>query len=144
MAILLLNVASTLFMVGLIWMVQVVHYPLFNDVGDAQYVRYQQRHQTNISYIVAPVMLVELVTAVMLAWYPIGSVSKLLVYSGIGLVVLLWTSTALLQMPCHAKLAKGFDRAIYQRLVRSNWIRTIGWTARAAVVMWMLSSLLSN
>lgn len=31
--ILLANVVSTLFMVGLIWMVQIVHYPLFDDVG---------------------------------------------------------------------------------------------------------------
>lgn len=52
MNILLANVAATLFMVGLIWMAQVVHYPLFDAVGEQNYVRYQQRHQANLSYIV--------------------------------------------------------------------------------------------
>ena len=50
--VLLANVAATLFMVGLIWMVQVVHYPLLDDVGEQNYVRYQQRHQSNITYVV--------------------------------------------------------------------------------------------
>ena len=134
----LANVTSTLFMVGLIWMVQVVHYPLFDDVGEQNYVQYQQRHQTNITYIVGPVMLVEIVTAIMLAIYPIKGVDKSLVYIGIGLVVLIWLSTAFLQVPCHAKLDKGFDPAAYRWLVDSNWIRTIAWTARGAVVTCML------
>ena len=64
--ILLANVVSTLFMVGLIWMVQIVHYPLFDDVGQENYVRYQQRHQRNITYVVAPVMFVELATSILL------------------------------------------------------------------------------
>ena len=67
--ILIANVVSTLFMVGLIWMVQIVHYPLFDDVGQENYLSYQQRHQTNITYIVGPVMLIELATAIALAWY---------------------------------------------------------------------------
>ena len=50
--VLLANVAATLFMVGLIWMVQVVHYPLLDGVGEQNYVRYQQRHQSNITYVV--------------------------------------------------------------------------------------------
>ena len=45
LTVLLANVVTTLFLVGLIWMVQVVHYPLFNDVGEQNYVSYQQRHQ---------------------------------------------------------------------------------------------------
>jgi len=142
--ILLVNVVATLFMVGLIWMVQIVHYPLFDNVGQENYLRYQQRHQSNITYIVGPVMLVELVTAIMLFWYPIQGIDKSLVYVGIGLVVLIWLSTALIQVPCHEKLVKGFDPAAYQWLVNSNWIRTVAWTARGAVVTWMLASVLAK
>ena len=68
-SILLTNVVATLFLVGLIWLIQVVHYPLFDDVGEQNYVTYQQRHQSNITYIVGPVMLIEILTAVMLAIY---------------------------------------------------------------------------
>ena len=142
--ILLANVAATFFLVGLIWMVQIVHYPLFDDVGEQNYVSYQQRHQTNITFIVGPVMLIELVTAVMLAFYPIEGIEKSIVYAGIGLVALIWLSTAFIQVPCHEKLVKGFDPAAYQWLVNSNWIRTIAWTARGALVTWMLVRVLSK
>ena len=144
LSILLANVVSTLFLVGLIWMVQVVHYPLFDDVGEQDYVSYQKRHQSNITWIVGPMMLVELVTAIALIWYPIAGVDKSLVYTGIGLVVLIWLSTAFIQVPCHEKLVKGFDLAAYKWLVNSNWIRTLAWTARGGIVTWMLVRVLSE
>lgn len=144
LTILLSNFVSTLIMVGLIWMVQVVHYPLFNDIGERSFVRYQQRHQRNISYIVGPVMLIELATSIMLVWSPIKGLDQLFVYAGIGLVVLIWLSTAFIQVPCHEKLVAGFDQAAYKWLVNSNWIRTIAWTARGAVVTWMLVHILSK
>ena len=142
--VLLANVAATLFMVGLIWMVQIVHYPLFDEVGEQNYVRYQQRHQSNITYVVGPVMLIELVTALMMIWYRVERIDDWLVYSGIGLVVLIWLSTALIQVPCHAKLVKGFDPMAYRWLVDSNWIRTIAWTLRGALATWMLINVLSK
>lgn len=144
LSILLANVVATLFVLGLIWMVQVVHYPLFDDVGQENYLSYQQRHQTNITYIVGPVMLIELLTAIALAWHPIDGVSKPLVYVGIALVVLVWLSTAFIQVPCHEKLVKGFDPAAYNWLVNSNWIRTIAWTARGVLVTWMMVQVLSK
>ena len=138
------NVVSTLFMVGLIWMVQIVHYPLFDDVGQENYLSYQQRHQTNITYIVGPVMLIELATAIALAWYPVEGVGKPLVYIGIALVALIWLSTAFIQVPCHEKLVRGFDPAAYRWLVDSNWIRTVAWTLRGGLTTWMLVNVLSK
>jgi len=141
-SILLANIVSTLFMVGLIWMVQVVHYPLFDNIGTEKYVAYQQRHQTNITFIVGPVMLIELVTTILLATYPIEGIAKPFVYTGIGLVILIWLSTALIQVPCHNRLSQSFDQAAYTWLVQSNWIRTIAWTARGILATWMLVQVL--
>ena len=143
-SILLTNVVATLFLVGLIWLIQVVHYPLFDDVGEQNYVTYQQRHQSNITYIVGPVMLIEIITAVMLAIYPVKGVGNTLVYVGIALVVVIWLSTAFIQVPCHSKLVKGFDPAAYKWLVQSNWIRTIAWTGRGVIVTWMLVQVLGK
>ena len=140
----LANVVSTLFMVGLIWMVQIVHYPLFNDVGQENYVQYQQRHQSNITYIVAPVMLVELATAILLLVYPVAGLNESLVYVGIGLVILVWLSTALIQVPCHGKLVTGFDQTAYNWLVNSNWIRTVAWSGRGVIVTMMLVRILQR
>ncbi len=144
LSIFLANVVATLFLTGLIWMVQVVHYPLFDDIGDQNYIRYQQRHQTNITYIVGPVMLIELATAVLMVWYPMDSIGQLSIYLGLGLVVLIWSSTAFIQVPCHEKLVLGFDPAAYQWLVQSNWIRTIAWTVRSVIVISMLIRVLSE
>lgn len=142
--ILIANFAATFFLIGLIWMVQVVHYPLFDDVGEPNYVRYQQRHQNNISFIVGPIMLIELATAILMIWYVKEGIDKALVYAGIGLVVLIWLSTALIQVPSHEKLVRGFDPAAYTWLVNSNWIRTIAWTARGGLVIWLLFRVLTK
>ena len=138
------NFAATFFLVGLIWMVQIVHYPLFDDVGDTNYTRYQERHQNSITLIVAPVMLIELATAVLMIWIVDERIDKTLVYLGLGLVVLVWLSTALIQVPCHEKLVRGFDPVAYRWLVNSNWIRTIAWTARGGIVVAMLLRLLTK
>jgi hypothetical protein len=136
--------AATFFLVGLIWMVQIVHYPLFADVGAENYIRYQERHQNNITLIVGPVMLIELATAILLLGYLERSVDRWLVYVGIGLIVLIWLSTALIQVPCHEKLVRGFEPVAYRWLVYSNWIRTIAWTVRGGLMIWMLSRLLEK
>lgn len=143
-SILIVNLVVTLFMVGLIWMVQVVHYPLFDDVGEQNYVSYQQRHQLNITYLVGPAMLLELVTAVLMIWWPAEGVGASLVYAGVGLLGVIWISTALVQVPCHENLVKGFDPDAYRYLVNSNWVRTIAWTARGALVTWMLVRVLGD
>jgi sterol desaturase/sphingolipid hydroxylase (fatty acid hydroxylase superfamily) len=61
------NLAATWFMVGLIWFVQVVHYPLFAAVPAGEpFAAYHRQHVRRTTWVVAPVMLVELVTAVAL------------------------------------------------------------------------------
>ena len=61
--ILWLHAVATLFMVGLIWFVQVVHYPLMALVGEHGFASYAQRHQSLTSLVVAPAMLLEAGTA---------------------------------------------------------------------------------
>ena len=136
--ILIIHFVATIFMVGLIWVIQVVHYPLFGKVGTDQYVEYQQQHEKLITLVVAMPMLVEAATALLLARFVPAGVSTWLVITGIVLVLIVWLSTAFLQVPCHAKLASGFDAQVHQRLVNTNWIRTVAWTLRGVLVTWML------
>ena len=108
---LLLNFASTWAMVGVIWIIQVVHYPLFASVGSDQFKGYEQDHQRLITYIVLPLMFCELITSGLLWVYrPVGS-SAVLIGIGIALVLLIWGSTFLLQVPQHGQLGNGFDAA---------------------------------
>lgn len=135
---LLLNFASTWAMVGVIWIIQVVHYPLFASVGSDQFKAYEQDHQRLITYIVLPLMFCELITSGLLWFYrPVGS-STMMIAIGIALVLLIWGSTFFLQVPLHGQLGNGFDDAVHQKLVSGNWIRTVAWTLRGLLVGYLM------
>ena len=137
-AVLLVQLASTLFMVGLIWFVQVVHYPLFDHVGDA-FSAYEQAHATRTGWVVTLPMCLELATAVWLVATPSSTLPAWSRWLGLGLVCVVWASTALLQVPAHGRLAEGFDARVHAGLVTSNWIRTVAWTLRGGLVLWWVS-----
>ncbi len=134
---LILKLASTMAMVGLIWFVQLVHYPLFAKVGAAGFAEYERLHQTRTTWVVAPLMLTEAVTAVGWIWLRPAAVPALAAVAGALLVGVLWLSTYWWQIPAHRRLTESFDPLTHQRLVRSNWLRTAVWTARGALVCWM-------
>jgi hypothetical protein len=86
---------ATAAMCGLIWFVQVVHYPLFGGIDAPRAADYAIQNQA---------------------------------------------STLFVQVPLHARLARdGHAPADVTALVRTNWLRTIGWTVRAVLAVWMLS-----
>jgi UDP-N-acetylmuramyl pentapeptide phosphotransferase/UDP-N-acetylglucosamine-1-phosphate transferase len=143
-ALFIANLVSTWYMVGLIWMVQIVHYPLFAKVGAEDYQSYQLSHQTLTTLVVGPPMLIEISTAVLLIWSRPAVIPGWLIYIALGLLAIVWASTAFLQVPCHENLTDGFDAAIHARLVVSNWIRTVCWTARGFLVAWMLAIVLGH
>jgi|LNFM01.2.fsa_nt_gb uncharacterized membrane protein len=133
---LLINSAATLYMTGLIWFVQLVHYPLMSQVGSGGYRQYQLAHQNLTSLAVGPAMLAELLSAIALVSYDAKDPWR---WAGLAAVGALWASTALVQMPLHAALANGFDAEVHARLVSSNWLRTVIWSARSALVLWLIA-----
>lgn len=138
MTALLANAAATLFMTGLIWFVQVVHYPLFALVGEPGSAAYAARHQALTTLVVGPVMLVELAASVWLAISPPAGVAAWIPRTALALLVAIWISTALSQVPLHQKLLAGHDASTIGALVGGNWLRTILWTARGAAALWMI------
>lgn len=133
----LIHAAATVAMAGLIWFVQIVHYPLFASVTRNAFPAYEQRHMQRTSWVVGPLMLVEAVSAVSLIWLCPQSE---LAWVGLVLLAIVWLSTAFLQVPQHRRLTKAFDPGAHRRLVASNWIRTAAWTMRALVALSLLSS----
>lgn len=130
----LLNLISTWYMVGLIWMVQIVHYNLFNRVGVDAFTYYESEHNRLITPIVGFPMLIEIGTAFGLIWITPTFLPRSAAWLGVGLVMAIWISTVTLQIPAHQRLLDGFDQNTYERLVSSNWIRTVGWTARGILL----------
>ena len=135
--ILLAHLAATLFMVGVIWFVQVVHYPLFSRVGPEKFSLYSEAHSRLTTYVVGPPMLVEALTALLLVFQRPEGVPLAAALIGLALVVAVWLTTALLQVPRHTTLGSGFDRRAWSGLVLSNWVRTVAWSARGGLVLWM-------
>lgn len=135
---LLAHAAATLYMVGLIWFVQVVHYPLFDQADRADFPRFSIAHQRLTTLVVGPPMLVEMLTALALVLARPAHVPMWQAGLGLGLLLSIWASTAFLQVPQHAALTHGYDPAAHQFLVASNWLRTIVWSVRGLLALWML------
>jgi len=138
MLLILIHASATLFMTGLIWFVQVVHYPLMVNVGAVGFKDYETHHQRLTTWVVGPAMLVELTCAAWLVIQPIEGIPIWMVFTGLALLILIWLSTGFLQVPRHRELERGFDATAHRRLVRSNWIRTVGWTLRSAGAVCMI------
>ncbi|MDQ3360469.1 MAG: hypothetical protein M3534_02195 [Actinomycetota bacterium] len=140
--VLLVHVGATLFMVGLIWFVQIVHYPLFGRVGREGFAEYSQAHSRLTGLVVGPPMLVETGTAVALVARPPDGVPFSLPLLGLVLLAAVWLSTALLQSPQHGILGKRFVATSHHFLVASNWVRTACWTVRGVLVLLMAAALM--
>lgn len=134
-----LHLVATVFMAGLIVFVQVVHYPLMARVGAASFVKYERSHTVRTGWVVVPPMIIELLCAIVLVFQPPSATDRPLVWLGLGLLAIVWASTALFQAPAHGALVRGFDADVHRRLVRSNWIRTIAWLARVPVAVVLIS-----
>ena len=132
---------STLAMCGLCWFVQVVHYPLFAEIGPERFSRYESEHVRRTTWIVAPLMLTELATAGLLAALSSRGepgVGGTLAWIGVGLLAMVWLSTFGVQVPLHARLQRSFDPRDVSTLVRTNWVRTVAWSARGVVALCIL------
>lgn len=143
-AIFLLNLCSTWYMVGLIWMVQIVHYNMFDRVGREGFAAYEADHSRLITPIVGIPMLIEIATAAWLVMQPPVGFPRSWMIAGLILVGLIWLSTAFIQVPCHNRLAQGFDQSTYERLVQTNWIRTVLWSTRGVLMMGLLWKVLQR
>ena len=131
-------------MVGLIWFVQIVHYPLFGYVGSKEFETFHEHHKILITPVVGFVMIVELVTTGILIFQIPVEIPNWTVIVGIILIGVIWISTLFLQIPYHNKLSSKFDKNVLMMLVNTNWIRTICWSLRGIIVLIMLDTLMKT
>lgn len=137
--ILLAHAAATLYMTGLVWFVQVVHYPLFSRAERAEFGRFAAEHARRTTWVVGPPMLVEGAAALYLAVRPVPGIPVSWTWAGLVFLAGIWLSTALLQVPRHGRLGRGFDERAHRELMATNWIRTALWTLRSLLALGMLA-----
>lgn len=141
LAVAIVHTFATLYMVGLIWFVQISHYPLFAQVGPEGFVEYARAHQRRTTWVVGPPMLAEVATALYFVISDRPPLPGWVPWLGLALLVGIWLATALLSVPCHGRLVERRDASVIHRLVQTNWIRTVLWSARGALALWMLVSI---
>jgi hypothetical protein len=135
---LVVNLVATAFMTGVIWCVQMAHYPLMSGWPHDDFGRWEAMHRSRIGVVVVPAMLVEGITAAaIIARRPPG-VPVWMAWAAAGVLLVLWASTFLVQVPLHDRLSSGWDADAHSRLVATNWIRTLLWSVRLALVAAML------
>jgi len=136
--VLILHLAATAYMTGVIVLVQLLHYPSFGWVDAERYPEFQTMHERQITWVVGPAMLLEIFLAFWIATHTPSGVDPMHAQLGLGLLILIWLSTAFLQVPRHSALAKGYQKAPHRSLVRTNWIRTVAWACRLVIAASML------
>ncbi|MFL3005658.1 MAG: hypothetical protein ACJZ1R_05775 [Candidatus Neomarinimicrobiota bacterium] len=115
-------------MTGVIWVIQIVHYPSFHFIEKELYTAFQKFHMNKISIIVIPIMLAELITGMML-FLDKSSKSPFLIISFV-ILVLIWLITGVFFSKAHNELMTGYQELVVNQLVVMNWIRTLLWTLR--------------
>ncbi|HEX5817492.1 MAG TPA: hypothetical protein VFY20_01340, partial [Gemmatimonadales bacterium] len=127
---LLLNTATTGMLIGLIFTIQLVHYPLFAAVGEAAWPAYAAAHARRIGVLVVPWMALEAASALWLVAAPPPGAPAGLLWLALGLLALIWLLTALVNGPRFSRLAATWTAEGHRGLVLANWPRTVLWTAR--------------
>nr|WP_321237450.1 hypothetical protein [uncultured Psychroserpens sp.] len=137
--ILIIHVFTTVFMTGLCWFVQVVHYPLFREIDSNKFPAYERKNIIT-GVITIPVMTIELITGIILLYnYP-----EHLYITNMVLLAFIWLSTILFQVPIHMKLMTKGSPKLITKVIRTNWIRTLSWTVRTLLLGYIIWELIIN
>ena len=127
---LFIQLLACLAMTGIIWIVQVAIYPLLDKLHGDVFQNYHTRYMNRVSFVIAPLMLVEALACVGCLWW--GDPEDFLIPN--LLLAVIWLSTFFIQVPQHKSLTPESVPA----LVKSNWIRTLAWTTRSALLASMV------
>jgi hypothetical protein len=122
---------------GQIWFCQIVIYPLFAQVGDADYVRYHGFYTRRIPLpVIIPGFASFLLPIPLALFGPSVPVWMTAANIGAGIVGLLLT--VLLLIPRHSRLEKGKNAVTIAELVRYNWPRTMSISSQSVVTFLMM------
>lgn len=132
-----IHLLSTSIMVGVIWVIQLLHYPSFHFIQKSNYSKFQQFHMDRISLIVIPAMVIEFITGIMMLQF--GFSSNILFISSLFILLIIWGITFVFFTKMHQGLISGYDEVIVNRLISINWSRTLLWSLRLLVLCYIRS-----
>lgn len=120
----LYELMATAIMTGVIWVVQIVCYPLFLELPPNTLKSFHREYTKRISWVVIPLMMTEIVLAFMVGFK----------HQRMGLdlifLILAWGTTFFVSVPLHRQIEVSGEAKTSKKLVNTNWIRTSFWTFR--------------
>ncbi len=125
-----IHLFTSFVMTGICWFVQIVHYPLFRVIEEENLPQYEIKNVVT-AYITVPTMIVEMCTGIALLYFDYNEFYLWNVIL-LGLIAL---STCIFQVPIHLRLMKVNSERLVNLLIYSNWIRTLSWTVRSALLI---------
>lgn len=140
---LIANVAATWMMVGVIWFVQLVHYPLLSLVKVSEAPEVALQHQRRTAFVVMVPMTIEGVSTLILLGAVPDAIWWWLPWLGGVLLAVALGCTVFLSVPLHKQMAESPRPNTGARLVLTNWPRTIAWSLRGLLGVLMLAQLLA-
>ena len=139
---LLLNFVATWAMVGVIWFVQLVHYPLLSIVPVENAASIAVVHQRRTGFVVGPPMAIEGITTLILLWSRPNGVSLWMPWTAAMFLAIALGCTVLLSVPRHERMVRQPDVKTGRELVLTNWPRTLAWSMRGVLTAMMVSQVL--
>lgn len=117
-------------MATLIWLVQLIIYPSFRTQQQDGFRTWHRGYTRTIGFIVGPLILAQVGVHAADLWVDADPMA--MVQAAALAVALLVTATV--SVPCHRALSsRGKDAGVIDRLVATNWVRTVAWTVVLAV-----------
>jgi hypothetical protein len=128
-----IHFAATWAMIGAVWFVLIVHYPAFLFISKDKFTEFEKFHIQRTLFLVVPVMIIEAVTALILAFH--GGLLLLNAF----LLAIIWIMTFVHCLPGHACLLKGFSPHTFHRLMALHRARVGLWTLRGILLFFVVN-----
>tara|TARA_B100001287_G_scaffold227773_1_gene197757 strand:+ start:34 stop:447 length:414 start_codon:yes stop_codon:yes gene_type:complete len=113
-------------LVGVILMTQILSYPLLLKLSKSDFYDYYNSYTKRISFIVIPLMIFEVLLSIILNTI----LNNFYLFASNVLLLVIWGSTFFIQVPIHNKLSSNHSYSLINKLIFSNWIRTIAWISK--------------
>ena len=110
-------------LVGVILMTQILSYPLLLKLNKSNFYDYYNSYTKRISFIVIPLMIFEVFLSIILNTI----LNNFYLFVSNILLLIIWSSTFLIQVPIHNKLSSNHSYSLINKLIFTNWIRTVAW-----------------
>ena len=133
-----LHFSVTFYLLGVIYIIQVIHYPVLALIGKNEFIECHAKHMNQTSFVIAPAMILEVITmALLLYMSPIFRNDIYFIFSCV-MIFLIWCVTFFISVPLHNILVSGYNYPAWKKLVLTNWIRTFAWSVRAIILFYLL------